>query len=641
MCRMIRIETLGKTGLEVDGSAPPRPLTWRKNFALIVYLARSPGRQRSREHLVGLLWGDKPDAAARHSLNEALSAIRRSAGADVISADGDRIQLAEDAVALDVEKLQQCVDAEDWSGAVALANGVFLEGFSVPGASGFEDWMAAERASWQRLSVDSLVHLAQDALLAGNLGEARAAADRATALDSVSNVAVRARMQAIALNGERAAALEVYDRFVRHLHQELGVEPEPETTRLADRVRRERTWRLPAALAEEPGRSRRAPLVGRDRQLRAALDAWRGAVSESRSAAVIIEGDPGVGKTRLIEEIVARARLEGAVVAGIRAVAADGETAWSGVFGLARGGLLEAPGLEAAPARSLAAFAEHSSAWRDRFGSETEGVEPAPPGQALSDVAGAVSEEQPLVLFVDDAEWLDGESALALIAMLRDLETWPCCLVLASALHHLSGDFDELRSHLGREVRGDVIELEAISERDIGTLARHILPGYDDKQIARVSRRIEVDSAGLPLFVVELLNAVRLGLELGETSEGWPQSHKTLDQSLPGDLPSSVVGSIRIGFRRLSADAQQVLSAVSVLDERIPAETVETATGVSGEALFRALDELEWERWLVAEPRGYGFLARIVRDVIARDMLTPGQRGRLRAAVGIEGADDA
>jgi predicted ATPase len=308
---------------------------------------------------------------------------------------------------------------------------------------------------------------------------------------------------------------------------------------------------------------------------------------------------------------------------------------------LARGGLLEAPGLGAAPPRSLAAFAEHSSRWSDRFSVETEGVEPAAPGHALSDLASAVAEEQPLVFFVDDAEWLDDESALALIAMLRDLESTPCSVILASAVHHLSGHFDELRSHLDREIAGDVIKLDRISEQDIGTLARHILPTYDDAQIDRIARRIEVDSAGLPLFVVELLNAVRLGLELGEAYTGWPQPHKTLDQTLPGDLPDSVVGSIRIGFRRLSAEAQQALSAVSVLDERVPAETLETATGLSGEVLFQALDELEWERWLVAEPRGYGFLARIVRDVIARDMLTPGQRRRLRAVAGVEAADDA
>ena len=53
-----------------------------------------------------------------------------------------------------MEKLQKCVDAEDWSGAVALANGVFLEGFSVPGASGFEDWMAALRPHYAEAHAD-------------------------------------------------------------------------------------------------------------------------------------------------------------------------------------------------------------------------------------------------------------------------------------------------------------------------------------------------------------------------------------------------------------------------------------------------------------------------------------------------------
>ena len=54
-------------------------------------------------------------------------------------------------------------------------------------------------------------------------------------------------------------------------------------------------------------------------------------------------------------------------------------------------------------------------------------------------------------------------------------------------------------------------------------------------------------------------------------------------------------------------------------------------TDLTPEAVVSALDELEWSRWLVAEPRGYTFMARVVRDVIARDMLTPGQRKRIES----------
>ena len=53
---------------------------------------------------------------------------------------------------------------------------------------------------------------------------------------------------------------------------------------------------------------------------------------------------------------------------------------------------------------------------------------------------------------------------------------------------------------------------------------------------------------------------------------------------------------------------------------------------MDAERLPEALEELEWERWMTAEPRGYSLLARIVRDVILRDMVTAGKRARIEAA---------
>jgi len=66
---MITLRTLGPVEVTVDGEPAPRELLWRKNLALLLYLARSPERRRSREHLVAVFWGDKPDASSRHSLN--------------------------------------------------------------------------------------------------------------------------------------------------------------------------------------------------------------------------------------------------------------------------------------------------------------------------------------------------------------------------------------------------------------------------------------------------------------------------------------------------------------------------------------------------------------------------------------------
>jgi predicted ATPase len=164
-------------------------------------------------------------------------------------------------------------------------------------------------------------------------------------------------------------------------------------------------------------------------------------------------------------------------------------------------------------------------------------------------------------------------------------------------------------------------------------LAHWALPSYAAEQLDRVTRRILADSAGIPLLVVALLRAVVAGLELGDAQAVWPMPTETFSQTLPGQLADNVVAAIRVNFRRLSSNAQTVLVAAAVLGGRVDSATLERAAGVAGAALADALDELEWQGWLVAEPRGYAFVARVVGDVIDRDMVRgEGQRRRIRDA---------
>ena len=78
-----------------------------------------------------------------------------------------------------------------------------------------------------------------------------------------------------------------------------------------------------------------------------------------------------------------------------------------------------------------------------------------------------------------------------------------------------------------------------------------------------------------------------------------------------------------------------MLSAAAVLDQPVDEAGLSRATEMAATALQGALDELEWQRWLEVSGRGYGFVADLARKVVARDMLTPGQRARLRARAGI------
>jgi len=615
---VIVVRALGPADVTVNGAAAPAKLLWKKNLALLIYLARSPKRVRTREHLIGLLWGEKPEEKARHSLNEAVHVLRRCAGDDGFESDTAQVRIAPGTVELDTDILETLAAASDYAGAAALINGDFLEGFSVRGASEFDNWLAAERQHWCHRSVDVLVHRAEQLLAAGDVASAHEMVQRARELDWRPETAVRSALRALALAGDRAGALALFKAFASRLKRDLGAEPDAETRALAERVRLERTWRLPQAVGDADARrsgSRRVPLVGRALELERLTDAWTACRAKRRATVAVIQGDAGAGKTRLAEELAARARLDGAVVAAVRAVAADRSDAWSGVLGIARGGLLDAPGVAGAPPDALA---------------QLRGT--APPGalgRALAEVLQAVADERPVVVFVDDAHWLDRESLLALGAVIRDLVRAPVAFLFTVAPHPTGPELDEVRARIGRELAGTAVQLGGFGTDEVRELGRWALPSYGEEQLDRLTRRVLADSAGIPLLVVALLHAVAAGFEPHDAQQPWPKPTETFEQTLPGDLPDNVIAAIRINFRRLSADAQRVLAATAVLGGRVAGATLGRAAGVAGDALAQALDELEWQGWLAAEPRGYAFVARIVREVIDRDMVTHGQRQRM------------
>src|SRR2546427_568629 len=345
---------LGPVRVTVAGADAPAELLWRKHVALLVYLARSPRRSRTREHLVGLLWSDRDERQARHSLSEALRVLRRALGDERLVADVDQVRLAPDAVALDCDRFVELCQRSEWTSAAGLVDGEFLEGLAIPEASDFENWLAAERALWRAQALDALVQGVAADLARGDAGSAARVGLRAVALDRTSEPAARAAMRALSLAGDRAAALRVADELAHALHDMLGTAVSEETARLGARVRDTRVGRR--VVAAPPDARPRPPLVGRSVELAKLTAAWQRARG-GRGQVVIVEGEPREGETRLIEELVAHARLDDASVATARAVPAEQKAEWSALAGLLAGGLGDAPGLAGAPPGALAGLA--------------------------------------------------------------------------------------------------------------------------------------------------------------------------------------------------------------------------------------------------------------------------------------------
>jgi DNA-binding SARP family transcriptional activator len=626
---LISVRTFGPVELRVDGGEAPPGLRWRKHAALLIYLLLSPHRTRTRSHLLGLLWGEKSESAARHSLNEALRMLRKAAGEDRVRAEGESISLDDANVECDALAFDAAFAEARWKEAAHLLGGEFLEGFDLPDAPGFEDWVVAERERRRSRGTEALTAACAEALREGRASAALRLAERATAIDPLSERAACALMRARALAGDPGAALEAFARFERSLAAALGASPGPEAGALAARIQCE-----PMGPAAPFGVSdtRRTPLVGAGRELRALLEALERARDGQAPALFVVEGDVGTGKSRLAEEVLGRARLAGAVTSVVRAVESDLADDGGGLAALAAGGLLEARGLAAADPRSLATIAARVPAWGDRFPALRNAERHDSLVGAFADAVRAAAEEQAIVLAVDDAHWLDPTSLRALAATVREGAGAVAVLVTIDT-NHARPEVDEPRARIGRELGGAAVRLHPLPVEALEDLVAWAFPEIEPEQRARLARRVHADSGGLPLLAVELLHALRLGLELPDAGP-WPPPARTLDATRPGQLPDPVVAAIRIGFRRLGEDARAALCALAALEGRASRELIAAAAPLDPGQADRALDELEWSRWLVAEPRGYRFVAAVAREVVARDMLTAGQRQRILARAG-------
>jgi len=633
---MITLRLLGPVEASVDGGEPPAELLWKKNLALLVYLTLSPRHIRTREHLTGLLWGDKQESAARHSLNEALRVLRRSLGDGAITADASSIRLDPGAVTLDIEAFASLEAASEWHAAASLVGGSFMEGFAVPGASEFEDWLTSERSQWERRAIAALVEAADQALATGAPDMAIPFAERAADLSPVSGQALDALLRSLAIAGDRTGALQRFEAHRTMLEERLGLEPEPDLVALADRIRAGREGPEPGSRVAQVALTRRLPLAGRAQAMTSLVGAWGRCTSGKQTAVVAVLGDEGFGKTRLAEELGTRVALGGGAVLTVRGVEADRRAPWNGLLALGRGGLLATRGIASAPAEVHAAFAAQIPEWGDAFRGAAA-ASPAPLPRAFTELIRAAADEQPVLIIVDDSHHLDPESLEALAALPRDLPDAPVMLLMTVDTAVPCDQMDALRTRLGRDVPGDVLALGPLDIESLRTLGAAAFPGYDDAALDRLARRIAADSAGVPLLAVEILHAVASGL--GETGEdlldhsgAWPAPYHTLTQTSPGELPDTVVSAVRIGYRRVSPPAQLVLAAAAAIGGRVTSAQLAQATGLPGEELHAALDELEWQRWMTSDPLGYQFVAGIVERIVERDMLTPGQRRRWRDA---------
>lgn len=630
----LELSCFGAPSVRVGGADPPADVLWRKHLALLCYLALSPNRARARDHLLGLLWPEKPEAKARHSLNEAIRRLRASLGADRLLSEGDTIRLNHAGLVVDALRFDELRE-QDPEAALRLLSGTFLEGFTVADAPEFEDWAATQRVRYQSAAAALLVAAGEAALAANRFDAAQEAARRALALSRVWEPAADLLMRAAAIASDSAGALAAYHEFAQRLASEIGEEPGRELRALAERIRSGR-WHRAA-----PGdRELEPPLVGRERVYREAF----ALVEASGARCMVVTGEPGMGKTRLLDECAKRLALAGAVLAVARPLASDHDAPWSTLRLLVRSGLTTAPGAQGADPHALAVLAAVDPLLAQRFQAR-EPRDRADVAAAFESLLSAIADEQPVGLVVDDAHFADGATIGALAAAIGRVGSATVMLLLAvdQTAENQPRELLDLRRAIGRTLPGGSLQLRPHSLAELRELVEQLAAWCERPEDRdRLARRLDHESGGNPFLAVTLLRGLDRTSTLKDDLLTWPGHAGTMESPLPFSVPELARLAIVARVGELEAETVRVLRAASIGGTALDVPLIATLTDLPVERVEEHLDRLEQRRFLTFDGTRYSFAAALLAEVVSHECVAPGQRRRLRrrAAAELSGRDD-
>jgi len=626
------IRLLGRLDLRLDDRALP-PLKSAREESVLAYLLLNRDAPQLREQLAFRLWPDSSEPQARTNLRHVLHDLRLDLP------DFDRF------VAVTTRTLHWRPDAPVWldvaafDAAVARAESIPTHGVTTGREATiallreavelyrgdlleacYDEWITGHR---DRLRQRFLVALERLSLALAESGQHAAAighAERLIDAEPLREDAYRLLMRLHDARGDRALALQAYERCVTTLEREVGAPPSVPTREAYETLLRDKTGRRARSAPETDSTAAEAqpPLVGRDAEWARLTSLWR-AVETGQRGVLLVSGEAGIGKTRLVEELRAWCALRGAIVAEARSYAAEGTLAYAPLAAW-----LRTPAIAEVITRLDPPHLSELTRLLPELSSRIPGIprpQPFPEDEQrhrLFDAAASLllSLGEPLVLVADDIQWCDQETLRFLHFLLRRPPTTPLLVAATARLEETprQGPLADLLTRLRALGSLTEIELQRLTPEATATLASKLGTGTLDATSADALFR---ETEGNALFVVEAIRA------------GWRP-----DTSPRSVITAKVHAVIASRLDQLSAPARRLADLAATLGRDFTVEVLARATDAPGDTLARDLDEL-WQARIVREHGSgmYDFTHDRIREV-AYDALSPPRRRHyhLRAA---------
>lgn len=624
MDRILRIQLLGEFHLSYGDELITTVDTPRLQ-SFLAYLLLYKESPQSRQQLSFHFWPDSNESQARTNLRNLLYHLREALPDSdrFLEVNSKSIWWKPDSLyQLDVdefkERLHSAVDTER-EGQVTRNQEELQITVDIYGGdllpNCYDDWIfhlrEELRHDFQR-ALEKLIALLEEQ---HHYPQAVAYAQRLLRHDELHEVTYRTLMRLHALNGDRARALHTYHICADILERELGMDTSLPTRDLYEQLMdRELSAQAPTRAA-----GKASPLIGREQAWKDLQRAWRR--SEEKPCFALVQGEAGIGKTRLAEEFLRWARRQDLTAAITRSYPAEGEHAYTPVIALLRSEPFhnKLTSLENIWLSEIARLLPELRVDQPDIPDPEQLPEGLKRQRMFEACAQAVfSGEQALVVVVDDLQWCDRET-LAWLRFLMEHDSDVRLLILATLRFEELDPDDPLASVVSDLRRAGClkeINLERLDHTSTVSLAANISGEDIDDQFGS---RLFQETEGNPLFIVE-------------TVRSW-LSDSGKDKSQNPTVPAKIQAVIETRLKALSTEARELAELAAVVGREVSIDLLDQATTRSEAEVVQGLDEL-WQRRVIKDQGrdGYDFNHEKFREVIY-NQLSPPRRTHLHRKI--------
>lgn len=621
----------------IDWSGEPLSIS-RRQVRAVLYRLAADFRPLPREQLCALIWPEESLAVSRRNLSHLLTHLRLSLpDPDLLDLNSEYIALNPARAWCDTQALEQLYAqrhhalhsrpeaGEQWRQSldrvekvIQSYRGPFLSGFALRDSQEFDAWVSHERQYYECRFLEILSDLIDYYQQRKDYANAIAQATRYLAIDNLAEEVHCKLIELYALVGDRSAAERQFEHCAAALEQDLGISPSPKTWAMYQAAIGPKQPGLPVSpqgLAIKSTRDADTPFVGRSGLLQAIDQAFDQA-GLGHSKVILVSGEPGSGKSRLLQQVAAHYHCNATVL-----------------YSLCSPGLSDLPYHPLAEAFRLVVERQShniklSPLWLSeaarllpeiyvRF-PDIPAPLPARPEEArrrlfeaLSQFASSLQTRfHPLLLCLDDLHWADAATLewLLYLANRLALQGLEHLLILGAYRTSEATRLAEFRSALNRLGLLEEYSLPGLETEEVQQILQHHLGSSEDHQ--ELALQLRQISGGNVLFILEIL---RILID----SHLLPGGRIALDR-LP--LPKTVQETIRQRFIPLNVTELQLLDFLSVLSYPCALDWVLEGLSISEMAVMEGLDHLVSLGLLVEVDGVYRLVHDLARLVIYRDL---------------------